>query len=159
MNPGETFPVVGKHGCQSFVESHATLRNWPVRFAMMVILYYAISVVTLPFADDVWFGEAPLLAVLQLPKMYVNSTIQGALIAMLPSVGWESGSVSPDRMLTDSWALGATVVIPPLIVICALMLIRSSPRRRLLVGLVVVIAAMDAAVTCWFDSTSRLSLF
>ncbi|KAA5543222.1 hypothetical protein FYK55_13175 [Roseiconus nitratireducens] len=134
-------------------------QHWIVGCSICYCIYYVTSIVTLPFADDVWIGELPVFAIVQWPKAWLNSTIQGFFISLLPSLGLDSGSASPDRILTSSWALTATVVLPPLLMLCVLRFLRKGRLKTLLVRLVVAIALLDAAVTCWFDSTSRLSIF
>ncbi|MCO6457836.1 MAG: hypothetical protein J5I93_21225 [Pirellulaceae bacterium] len=127
----------------------------------VVIAYYAFSSATLPWADDVWLGEVPLLAFPQLPKMHLKSVLQDGLIALLPLFGLDAGSPSPNSIRTHPWAMVLTAAGPPLLVIGLLLLPRSGRvgRRRALIAAVLAVATIDGLVTFWFDSTSRLSLF
>ena len=158
MNPYEPSRVVGKHDGGAAPGRLSTLGFCVVGLAVIFAVYYVTSILTLPFANEVWFGELPIFAVVQLPKIYLNSVIQDAMISLLPLLGLNSGSASPDLILTHPWALGVTVTLPPLTVICVLMLSRHLRYSRL-TGAVILIGAIDAIVTWWFDSSSSLSLF
>ena len=158
MNPYESGQVVDEHFDKHVSERLSTLDFCAVVLAVIFAVYYVTSILTLPFANEVWFGELPIFAVIQLPKIYFNSVIQDAMISLLPLLGLNSGSASPDLILTHPRALGVTVTLPPLTVICALMLSRHLRYSRL-TGAVILIGAIDAIVTWWFDSSSSLSLF
>lgn len=129
----------------------------------LVIAYYALSFTTLPWADDVWLGEMPLLAIPQLPKMHLKSILQDGLIALLPLFGLDAGSPSPNSIRTHPWAMGLMVAGPPLLVAGLLVLTgrgaRGGRRRGALIGALLAVALVDGLVTFWFDSTSRLTLF
>jgi hypothetical protein len=127
----------------------------------IVITYYTTSILTLPFANDWWIGEMPVFAIVQIPKIKLMSVFHNALVSLLPTLGLASGSASPDLILTHPWALGLTVTLPALTLFCSITLLRRVARRRILIITVFAFAfaCIDAAVTFWFDSTSRLSLF
>ncbi len=122
-------------------------------------VYYAVSACTLPFADSVWMGEIPLLAIPQLPKSLVHEYAQDFLMWLLRITGFSSGSPSPDMITTHSYAMLAITTLPLTLLIGLATLTRSlrSVRRPFL--LLVLLAGIDAGVSVWFDQTSNLSLY
>ena len=129
-------------------------------FAGLMLYFYVYSFLTLPFANKVWLGELPPLALVQLPKSMLKHRIQEFLISLLPRFGLASGSPSPDMILTSPWALGLAVTLPALVIlpIAWLTLPRGKSRRLLLIALVLAMI-LDGVVTFWFDATSSLSIF
>ncbi|MEQ8785248.1 MAG: hypothetical protein RIC55_03080 [Pirellulaceae bacterium] len=136
----------------------AALQRWPVVLCACTCSYFLVSALTLPFVNEIWFGEAPPLAIVQLPKSFFKSLVHHVLLSMINWLGLSRGSPSPDYIATHGWAMIATVSVPALLVIMVLSLMQSSPRRRL-IGAILICAALDAVVTLWFDSASSLKLF
>ncbi len=140
--------------------SSSRLGYVPVAFVGLAIYYYIYSFITLPFADELWLGELPPLALVQLPKSLLNHRIQDFLISLLPRFGLASGSPSPDLMLTGPWALGLTVTLPALaILFVALLTLPRTRSRRPLIAVLLTAAAVDAAATFWYDATHSLKIF
>ncbi len=121
--------------------------------------YYIISSLTLPFADDLWFGELPALAIVQLPKMYFFDAAREAIILLMRKWGLSSGSASPDLMAAGPWAMAVLFTVPATVVIGLTGLVRRISSMRWWILLLLATAAADAAVTIWFDRVSSLSLF
>ncbi len=138
-------------------------QNWWHRLlaAMMLLLagYYAISAATLPFADSVWFGELPVFAIWQLPKMALYGYAQTFFMSILAVIDWSAGSPSPDMIATHPYAMTAMVMLPG----CVVLLLAAVSQSLKTVGVSAIVlvnlAAIDAGMSFWFDQTSRLSLF
>ncbi|MCA9083559.1 MAG: hypothetical protein KDA81_05870 [Planctomycetaceae bacterium] len=137
-------------------EHRSGLCTW---LSQMLCLYYVASAVTLPFANRIWFGEIPVLAVIQLPKTFLKSLFQHAFLWFVRSTGLSQGSFSPDYMATHPWAMAAMSITPLIVLIILIRLTRPRPLHSRVIMYTVTLAAVDTAVTFWFDSTSALSLY
>ena len=115
MNSNSTNRSEENHPVLSRSENQNRLPRWMITAAGILTVYYVISSLTLPFADDVWFGEIPLLALIQIPKSFAISAVQDVMISWLPTLGLATGSASPDRILTHPWAIGTICIVPPLL--------------------------------------------
>ncbi len=138
-------------------------RNWwHMLLATTILLlagYYAVSAATLPFADSVWIGEIPVLAVWQLPKVVLHGYAQTFFLWMLSVMGWSAGSPSPDRIATQPYAMTAMVVLPALGLLLLTVFSRSLKKVGASAIVLVCLTVIDAGVSFWFEQTSRLSLF
>lgn len=136
--------------------------GWAMLLAAMMLLltgYYAISAATLPFADSVWFGEMPVFAVWQLPKIFLHSYAQTFFMWILSVTGWSAGSPSPDMMATQPYAMTAMVMLPGCMPLLLAAVSRSLKNVRVPAIILLNLAVIDAGVSFWFEQTSRLSLF
>ena len=141
-------------------QSHAQRQTrWHARLAVCACVYYVASAVTLPFANKLWVGEAPILALLQLPKSFLKSVIHDALLYAVHSLGWSRGSASPDYGMTHPWAMIGMLTIPALLVACVIFVSQSDRKRTPVLVAVVTCAAIDTIVTLWFDSSFSLKLY
>jgi hypothetical protein len=152
-------PYESNAGTTTYDREPSDGRRWPVVVAFVTCAYYVTSALTLPFADDVWIGEASILAIVQIPKSFLKSVVHEGLMALVSAVGWSRGSHSPDYIATHYWAMAAMTSVPGLAVIALLILLNRVPRRRLLIAAVSLSASLDAIVTFWFEHNSRLSLY
>ncbi len=134
-------------------------RRWPAIVAVCASSYYAISALTLPFANDIWFGELAPFAVIQLPKSFLKSIVHDVLMSVVGALGISQGSFSPDYIATHGWALGIMAAAPALLLVALLMVVRRVSHRRKLLAMVVTLASIDAMVTFWFDNASNLKLY
>ena len=134
-------------------------RRWPVAVVSCVAVYYLLSASTLPFVNDVWFGEVPLLVLLQLPKAFLKGIVHSVLMAVMNGLGWSHGSFSPDFIATHGWAMGIMTTAPALLLIVVLTRLRRLPQRYRLISLLVFCATIDAVVTLLFDHVSSLKLY
>lgn len=133
--------------------------RWPVVLVLIACAYYLCSACTLPFGQRLWLGELPVLAVVQLPKVFLKSLIHSLLLSAMHALGWSRGSASPDFIATHGWAMGFMVSLPAIALLVILCLIGVFPYRRRLISLMTVCALIDAVVTLWFDHVSNLKLF
>ena len=136
-----------------------TARRWPVIVAACACVYYGISAMTLPFANVVWLGEIPPLAILQLPKSFTKFVIQRFLLYAVNVLGLSRGSASPDHIATHGWAMVIMAAAPALLLVAVFAFLRRERRRNRLIAAVLIFASIDAIVTIWFDSSSRLKLY
>jgi hypothetical protein len=109
--------------------------------------------------NSFWSGEIAPLAVVQLPKAVIKSVVHDFLLAEVQRLGLSRGSASPDYIMTHGWAMGIMLIVPALILTAVLLLAPRVPHRRILIGILLSAAAIDAAVTWWFDSTFSFKLF
>ena len=146
------------NSAETVADHTAVPQRWPRILCMCICTYYAMSALTLPFVNRLWFGEISPLAIFQFPKSFLKSIIQKILLSMFHFFGLSRGSASPDYAATHGWAMIATVTLPALFVIAVCSLMRSPAHRRLLAA-ILICAALDAVVTLWFDSASNLKLY
>lgn len=79
--------------------------------------YCVISCLTVPFLNDLWWGELPIAGVIQLPKVVIADWLRDHIVmGAITFLGFSSGSVSPDRALAAPYALGIAYLLPMLIV-------------------------------------------
>ncbi len=133
--------------------------RWPVVVVACMCSYYALSALTLPWADAIWFGEFPPLAIIQLPKSFLKSMVQDVLMFLTSALGRSRGSFSLDYISSHGWAMGIMAIAPALLLAAVIRLARPIPYRRKLIALVLVFASMDGVVTIWFDSVSNFKIF
>lgn len=134
--------------------------SWLFRGVIAVlVLYYLISIITLPFADDFWVGEIPVLALPQIPKSMAFTFIRQTLISLMHVLGWSRGSASPDAIAATPWAFGILFVTPALLVLLLAATFRRVWHHRRWLAVLLLLAFADSVVTLWFEWTSRLSIF
>jgi hypothetical protein len=85
-------------------------REWMVRvlfprLLVALIGYFLVSAATIPFAGNVWLGEIPLLALIQIPIVVPAKWCQDLVILGMHSAGLSSGSASPDLIASRPWGL------------------------------------------------------
>jgi len=135
-------------------------KRWPTIACRCVCAYYLVSALTLPFVNKVWLGEAPLLALIQMPKSFIKSVVQyECLLPFIHWAGWSRGSASPDYIMTQDWAMGIMVSVPAICFLILLLLVRPFPHHWRLIAAVIICALLDGIVTLWFDSTSSLKIY
>lgn len=137
----------------------AKASRWPTGLTILVCSYYVCSSLTLPWSNQFWFGEIPILAIFQLPKAILKSLMQTQLLSLLHQLGWTYGSASPDYAATHRWALGIAIIAPA--VITTVLFCWSSRHKSPwpAIGYLWGFAMWDAAVTFWFDHSASLKLF
>lgn len=72
------------------------VQRWPWIVAWCASGDFAVSTLTLPFANVIWHGELPPLALIQLPKSLLKSAVHETLMFAIESLGMSRGSFSPD---------------------------------------------------------------
>ncbi|MGB0952644.1 MAG: hypothetical protein ACPG31_05430 [Planctomycetota bacterium] len=71
-----------------------------------------LSVATLPFVEEVWVGELPLLAVLQVPKTGIaNWVVDPVVIPVMKMTGNDQGSRSPNLIAAQPYAMALTFLL------------------------------------------------
>jgi len=135
------------------------MRRWPAIVCICACSYYAISALTLPFANAIWVGELAPLAFIQLPKAITKSLAHDTLMSVVNALGMSQGSFSPDYLATHNWAMGVMMAAPALLLVSVFMLVRRVSHRGTLIAMVLIFASIDAIVTFWFDNAFHLKLF
>jgi len=65
-----------------------------------LLVYCAVSILTLPFINRVWFGEIPVIALIQVPKTrFVGWLRTDVVMPVIRMLGLSRGSFSPDYLL------------------------------------------------------------
>src|SRR5262245_60626594 len=83
-----------------------TTRAWILMTVKVFVLYFVISMATLPFIDALWLSELPVLAVPQLPKLLIAGWFRtGVVMPAISGLGLSSGSYSPDYIMARPYAL------------------------------------------------------
>jgi hypothetical protein len=78
-----------------------------------LIVYFTLSMLTLPFIDDLWLGEIPLLTVVQWPKTLFAWSVRNLLTDhIMGPLGLSSGWASPDSIAARPYALAIAYAVP-----------------------------------------------
>src|SRR5262245_26752258 len=68
--------------------------------------YWILSCLTLPFVGRFWWGEIPVLGIIQVPKLLVAGWLRVHVVMKgVTLLGFSSGSFSPDYILARPYAL------------------------------------------------------
>jgi hypothetical protein len=92
-----------------------TRRGTPFDLALVksLIAYCVASLLTLPLLDALWFGEVPLLAIIQLPKTeFAHWLRTNVVMEAITMLGWSQGSFSPDYIAARPYALAIAYLLP-----------------------------------------------
>jgi hypothetical protein len=143
------------------VDRRSCERRFYAVILKLLIGYFVVSIITLPFIDRLWLGELPLLALIQLPKtsfaIWLRSDV---VIPLMKTVGLSRGSPSPDMIRASPYALALAYLIP-LTVVVTVVVWRwraASPRRWLLL-IMFGLAALDFAFTLIFACRPGLTIY
>jgi hypothetical protein len=131
--------------------------GWMYKAIWVLIIYYLVSIVTLPALNAIWYGELPLLAVIQLPKVeparYLRTHV---VMPLIQDLGLSRGSYSPDLTLASPLALAIVCLVPMLLLLAYLLCQRGFFRRHIrLVAAVAVLAIIDFGWTLMFASPAH----
>jgi hypothetical protein len=126
--------------------------RWLQKAIYVLMVYYLVSIVTLPALNAIWIGELPLLAVIQLPKtkpaMYLRTHV---VMPLIQDLGLSRGSHSPDLTLASPFAMALVCLVPMLLLLALSLWRRDFIRRHIrLVAAVVVLAIIDFGWTLIF---------
>lgn len=131
--------------------------RWHVILAGCLCGYYLVSCLTLPFAKQVWFGEIPVLGLLQIPKAFLKSLLHSSLMEAMKSFGW-TGS-SSDYFATHSIVMVVMLFLPTVVFLLLIWRLPKLPFRPPITFAMLACSCLDAIVTIWFENTSSLKLF
>jgi hypothetical protein len=128
---------------------------------LLLTAYLVLSIVTLPFLDALWFGEVPLLALIQVPKTALAAWLRTDMVMpAIAAMGWSRGSFSPDYLMARPYALAIAYVLAlgvVFLVLCVCGQLSRSPRRW--VWLTLAAAFVDFAFTLWFAGGPGLTIY
>lgn len=153
---GITSLLIGAMACVSKSE-HSFYRN----LLGAMIGYFFICAITLPFVDELWLGELPLLAIVQVPKIEFASWLRSGLVmSAIRQLGWSKGSFSPDYLTARPYALAIAylVVLVLVIVPIAIRTRLVKPFSWLILALLIV-AGLDFIDTLIFGTQRSFSLY
>jgi hypothetical protein len=129
--------------------------GWMYKAIQVLIVYYLISIVTLPALNAIWVGEMPLLAVIQLPKVETAKFLRTHVVMpLIQDLGLSRGSYSPDLTLASPFAMAFVCLVPMLLLLVYVLCQRDFFRRHIrLVAAVAVLAMVDFGWTLMFASS------
>jgi hypothetical protein len=129
------------------------------RLLWLGVGYYLLSLLTIPFVGRVWWGELPVLAVFQFPKLAIAGWLRTHVVMeALPWLGLSRGSFSPDYLLAGPYAL-AMVYLLPMIVAAAVGFRGVDKRRRLATVAFLIAAVADYAFILLFASGRFITIY
>ena len=134
----------------------------PLVVCLMALMgYFVLSSITIPFVDEWWVGELPVLALVQQPKVELAGWVRtDVVMPLIRALGWSSGSYSPDYIAARAWGLAIAYVVP-LLLIVALVVARtrlSRPFGWLMLALL-ALAAADFVMTLVFADGPSLTIY
>ena len=123
-------------------------------------VYAIVSALTLPFVGSLWLGELPLLALIQLPKLWPADWIRTHVVMQaMKALGYSSGSFSPDYIAARPYALAlvyaAAIAVVLIVRGCATR--GQIPTRFMFAALLAL--AVDFGCTLAFASARNLTLY
>jgi hypothetical protein len=124
-------------------------------------LYFAISIVTLPFVDALWLSDLPLLAIVQVPKLTIAGWLRTDVVMPVTSVlGLSAGSFSPDFIMARPYALALAYLIPVAVLLATGCVGKRMVRPYPLWSCVLLGAAvLDCLLTLRMSATPGLTLY
>ncbi|HYN64367.1 MAG TPA: hypothetical protein VES36_07170 [Candidatus Limnocylindrales bacterium] len=136
-------------------------RDWSALSLQGLVLYFAVSMGTLPFLNAIWLGELPLLAVPQGPKLLVAGWLRtGVVMPGISALGLSKGSFSPDFVLARPYALAIAYLIPVAgVLVVAWVRTRLVRPYRIWAWLVLVAAVLDYVLTLKFATQPALTVY
>lgn len=95
-------------------ERHSSIRaRIELVLLWLLIGYYAVCSVTIPFINAVWLGELPVLPVIQLPKITFAGWLRTEVVMkLIRLLGLSQGSFSPDYLMARPYALALAYLLP-----------------------------------------------
>jgi hypothetical protein len=129
-------------------------------FIRGLIYYCVISTVTLPFMNQLWLGELPLLAVIQLPKVSFAGWIRTEVVMeAIKWLGVSNGSFSPDYRMARPYALAIAYLLP--LITIALLSVRGRSARQMqkLALVLLAVATIDYFATLQFAAARSLTIY
>jgi hypothetical protein len=123
--------------------------------------YLLLGSLTIPFANALWIGELPLLALVQVPKLFAANGLRHQIVMrVLAPMGFSGGWYSPNWMLARPWALAVVYVVPLTLILTIVAFRRGTghPWRKWLV-FAAVLGVVDYFITLAFGSTRALTMY
>ena len=128
----------------------------------VLVAYFAVCTITVPFMDAWWlFGEVPVLALVQVPKVEAADEVQHFLVMkFFPATGLSLGSYSPDSTRARPWALAAVYLVVIGLMLGVVWFRRGMrpPWRRWAI-VVVAMGVIDCMMTLWFAGGPGFTIY
>lgn len=122
-------------------------------FAIKLIIgYFVLSILTLPSLNRFWFGEFPILGVIQIPKTLLAHWLRREVVMRaIVALGLSNGSFSPDYIAArfPGLLLAYLILLGSVYIVVWIRTRMASPYRRLSVILLAT-AVVDFVVTVEF---------
>lgn len=142
-------------------QSAPSRRPWTDRLLKAIALYFIVSIVTVPFIDELWLGEMPLLALIQLPKTEPAHWLRRHVVMpAIKMLGLSRGSVSPDYGMAGPYALAAAylLLLGPVLT-TAWVRARKTGHRSIWPWILVSAAIIDACCLLRFGRGPGLTIY
>lgn len=149
------------HATSQTVAPKPTTRDWTLAALKGCVIYFVVSMATLPFVDALWLGELPVVAVPQLPKVLIAGWFRtGVVMPAIGVLGLSSGSFSPDYVMARPYALALAYLVPVVALLAVTWLRRRMARPyRFWSCLLLCVAALDYLLTLRLTHTPGLTLY
>jgi hypothetical protein len=152
----------GQTNGASFAPPRAfSVRWWHLVVLKVGIAYSLLSIVTLPLVGSVWLGEIPLLASIQVPKLFVADWFRSDVVMRAIKVlGFSKGSFSPDYIMARPYGLGLAYSVPLILVSLSLLIPACASRRHRRLALIFfAVLIVDGFCTYFFARQRSLTLY
>ena len=124
------------------------------------IAYFIISMITIPFINSIWFGELPVLAVIQLPKVIpANAIRRYYAVSLAKELNISKGSFSPDYGLARPYALSIIYIIPLLILVFYALCIKNKKESGKYLLFFLFFSTLDYLFMLHFSHTPGLTIY
>ena len=130
------------------------------------IIYFLVSIGTIPIAGSIWLGELPLLALIQVPKLAPAIWFRSYVVMpWIVKLGYSAGSFSPDYLMARPYGLLFPYVIFILLIllmlVLRLVLVPRLQRERMgiLVFLSLFFAAGDYLMILWLAGGPGFTMY
>jgi hypothetical protein len=134
--------------------------GWGALVLQLVTAYFFASILTLPFIDALWFGEVPVLALIQLPKIAPAGWLRSDVVMpAIRAMGLSRGSFSPDFILARPYGLAIAYVLILGVVFVVLWISGQMSRSSRWVWITLGAALIDFVFTLWFAGGPGLTIY
>lgn len=137
------------------------VRSGFVALLQIIAGYLVVSSVAMPFVGLFWLGELPVLALIQVPKLWLATWLRTHVVMpAISALGLSAGSFSPDYLMARPYGVLLAYLIAATI-LAGLLTTCQQPRTTIWKWYLVVVALMtvDALVILAFGSTRSLSMY
>lgn len=124
--------------------------DWSSLVVKGLIGYFTVSMLTMPFVNDVWLGDWPVLVIIQFPKMLPALWLrQHVVMNLIRLMGLSSGSVSPDCIVAGPYGLALAYLLLVATLCVVVWRTRAQRPSRKLLWLLAVVGLLDFVATLY----------
>jgi hypothetical protein len=125
------------------------------------VLYGIMSMLSLPFLNSLWFGEIPVVTVVQVPKITFAIWLRNVMVMdLMTPLGLSRGSFSPDWTAARPYALAVAYLVPLTILLAVVWRrTRFAPPIRVWIWMLLLVAFADFLMTLRFANGPGLTIY